>query len=104
MPIAAWLMSISGPLVMRVLAQLGIGIVTFLGVEAGVTAALSHAQSVYLGAPSVVERVDGGHGSDDGVDDAFFARTLCLTTSRCFGLPRTILQRPGCWWHGVGGR
>lgn len=54
MPIAAWLMSISGPLVLRVLAQLGIGIVTFIGVEAGVTAALSHAQSVYLGVPAVV--------------------------------------------------
>lgn len=54
MPIAAWLMSISAPLVFRVLAQLGIGFVTFIGVEAGVNAALTHAQNVYLGLPATV--------------------------------------------------
>lgn len=54
MPIAAWLASISGPLVMRVLAQLGIGVLTFIGVEAGINSALSYAQTTYLGLPAVV--------------------------------------------------
>lgn len=54
MPIAAWLMSIVGPLAFRVLAQLGVGVVTFVGVEAAITGALSAAQSAYSGQPAVV--------------------------------------------------
>ncbi|MFQ2741211.1 DUF2523 domain-containing protein [Aeromonas caviae] len=54
MPIAAWLLSISSPIVVRVLSQLGIGIVSFIGVEAAVNQLISMAQSHWMGLPSVV--------------------------------------------------
>jgi hypothetical protein len=35
MPLAAWLMTLAGPLVLRVLTVLGIGTITFTGVTTG---------------------------------------------------------------------
>ncbi len=54
MPIAAWLMSIASPIAVRVLTQLGIGIVSFVGVEAAVNQLISLAQSHWMGLPANV--------------------------------------------------
>lgn len=53
MPIAAWLLSISTPIVVRVLAQLGIGIVSYVGVEAAVNQLISLARTSWSGLPSL---------------------------------------------------
>lgn len=54
MPIAAWLLSIASPIAIRVLTQLGIGVVSFIGVEAAVNQLISMAQSQWMGLPAVV--------------------------------------------------
>ncbi|WP_429200424.1 DUF2523 domain-containing protein [Aeromonas veronii] len=54
MPIAAFLLSIASPIVIRVLLQLGIGIVSYIGVEAAVNGLISLAQSNWSGLPSIV--------------------------------------------------
>lgn len=54
MPIAAFLMSIASPIVIRVLTHLGIGIVSYIGVEAAVNGLISLAQNSWSGLPAVV--------------------------------------------------
>lgn len=54
MPIAAFLMSIASPIVIRVLIQLGIGIVSYVGVEAAVNQLISLAQNQWAGLPATV--------------------------------------------------
>lgn len=54
MPIAAFLLSIASPIVIRVLLQLGIGIVSYVGVEAAVNQLISLAQSQWAGLPAIV--------------------------------------------------
>lgn len=54
MPLAAWLLSIATPIVVRVLAQLGVGIVSYIGVEAAVSQLFSLARSSWAGLPSIV--------------------------------------------------
>lgn len=54
MPIAAFLMSIASPIVIRVLTQLGIGIVSYVGVEAAVNGLISLAHNSWSGLPAVV--------------------------------------------------
>ena len=49
MPLAAWLISLVGPVVARVLTQLSIGVVTYAGVDLAIKQLLSHAQSVWGG-------------------------------------------------------
>lgn len=46
---AAWLMGIAGPMVLRVLAQLGIGLLTYTGVDTGLNALITQAQTSYSG-------------------------------------------------------
>ncbi|MNH08219.1 hypothetical protein D3C79_676280 [compost metagenome] len=53
MPIAAWLLSIASPIAVRVLTQLGIGIVSYVGVEAAVNQLISLAQSQWMGLPAI---------------------------------------------------
>ncbi|MFQ1966855.1 DUF2523 domain-containing protein [Aeromonas veronii] len=54
MPIAAWLLSIASPIVIRVLTQLGIGVVSYVGAEAAVTQMMTLAQTQWSGLPSIV--------------------------------------------------
>ena len=49
MPIASWLMTLIGPLALRVLAVLGIGTVTFTGVTASLQALIDLATSNWAG-------------------------------------------------------
>lgn len=53
--IASWLMTIIGPLALKVLAALGIGTLTFTGVNAGLAALITQAQNNWSGlAPDVL--------------------------------------------------
>lgn len=49
MPIASWLMTLIGPLALRVLAVLGIGTVTFTGVTASLQGLIDLAMSNWSG-------------------------------------------------------
>ena len=49
MNLVTWLMSLAGPLARQALVSLGFGIVSYVGVSAAVTAALSSAQSAWGG-------------------------------------------------------
>lgn len=44
MPIGSWLVALAGPIAWKVLGSLGLGILTYVGVDAAVSAALSTAQ------------------------------------------------------------
>lgn len=54
MPLASWLLSIATPIAVRVLAQLGVGIVSYVGVEAAVSQLISLARTSWAGLPSNV--------------------------------------------------
>jgi len=48
-PIGTWLVSLAGPAIRKILASLGMGFVSFLGVQAALNAALSAAKSAWSG-------------------------------------------------------
>lgn len=54
MPLAAWLLSIATPIAVRVLAQLGVGIVSYIGVEAAVGQLINLARTTWSGLPAIV--------------------------------------------------
>lgn len=45
MALGSWLVSLAGPVAWRVIGSLGLGVVTYVGVDAAVSAALSTAQA-----------------------------------------------------------
>lgn len=49
--LAQWLMGLIGPLATRVLASLGMGVLTFTGLDAALTSALDAAKSAIGGLP-----------------------------------------------------
>lgn len=49
MPLAVWLLSMAGPLALRVMAALGIGLVTYTGASSGLDALIGMAQSSWGG-------------------------------------------------------
>jgi len=51
-PLGAFLESAVGPLAIRVLTSLGIGVISYAGLSVGVTAALTYLQTQYAGIPS----------------------------------------------------
>lgn len=57
MPFAAFLMGLIGPLARQLLVSLGIGLVTFVGMDAAVGGALSAAKSSLSGLPAAVTSV-----------------------------------------------
>lgn len=54
MPFAAFLMALVGPLARQLLVSLGIGLITFVGLDAALSSALSAAKSSLVGLPSAV--------------------------------------------------
>lgn len=57
MPLAAFLMGLVGPLARQILVSLGIGLVTFVGMDAAVGSALSAAKSSLSGLPGQVTQI-----------------------------------------------
>lgn len=54
MPLAAWLLSMVGPLALRVLSAVGIGLVTYTGASSGMDALINLAVSSWSGVPADV--------------------------------------------------
>ena len=52
MPLAAWIVSLVGPVVARVLAQLSIAVVTYKGLDVAIKSLLSYARSSWSGIPA----------------------------------------------------
>lgn len=67
MNIAAWLLSIAGPIVTRVLLQLGIGVVSYAAVITAVNSLISSARGNYNNIPSDILSIF----SIAGFNDAF---------------------------------
>ncbi|BEU70737.1 MULTISPECIES: DUF2523 family protein [Ralstonia solanacearum species complex] len=57
MPLAAFLMALIGPLARQLLVSIGIGLITFVGLDAAVGAALSAAKSSLSGMPAVAAAI-----------------------------------------------
>lgn len=47
--LGSWLVALAGPIARQVLVSLGIGIITFVGLDTGVSAALGAAKSSFTG-------------------------------------------------------
>ncbi|MGY4025869.1 DUF2523 domain-containing protein [Aeromonas rivuli] len=88
MPLAAWLLSIASPIVIRVLTQLGIGIVSFVGVEAAVNQFISLAQTHWLGLPANVLQfmAIGGFNTALGIIAGGISARLTLMVFKRFTL------------------
>jgi len=71
--IFSFLGTIAGPLVKRVLAALGIGMLTFTGFQLSVNAAKSYVQSNFAGLPSDVIQILGLMKFDIAVNIVFAA-------------------------------
>ena len=54
MQLAAWIVSLVGPVVARVLAQLSIAVVTYKGLDVAIKSLLSYARSSWSGIPADV--------------------------------------------------
>lgn len=65
MNIAAWLLSIAGPIVTRVLIQLGVGVVSYAAVVAAVNTLISKARGNYDNLPSDILQVFAIAGFND---------------------------------------
>lgn len=65
--IAAWLVSIAGPIVTRILLQLGIGIVSYAGVVAAFNLLISKSQGIYFTLPSDILKIFAMGGINDGL-------------------------------------
>jgi hypothetical protein len=57
MPFAAFLMALVAPLARQILVSLGIGLITFVGMDAAIGGALSAAKSSLSGLPAAVTSV-----------------------------------------------
>lgn len=57
MNLASFLMGLAGPLARQVLLSLGIGLVTFVGLDAAVSAALAAAKSNFGAMPAAVSAI-----------------------------------------------
>ena len=65
MNVAAWLLSIAGPIVTRVLIQLGVGVVSYAAVVAAVNTLISRARGNYDNLPSDILQVFAIAGFND---------------------------------------
>ncbi|WP_270806476.1 DUF2523 domain-containing protein [Aeromonas sp. QDB62] len=65
MNIAAWLLSIAGPIVTRVLIQLGVGVVSYAAVVVAVNTLISRARGNYDNLPSDILQVFAIAGFND---------------------------------------
>ena len=52
MPLAAWIVSLVGPVVARALAQLSIAVVTYKGLDVAIKSLLSYARTSWSGIPA----------------------------------------------------
>lgn len=86
MPIAAWLMSIAGPIITRVLIQLGVGIVSYAAVSTAVATLINQAKSSYLGMPADVLSILAMSGANDamGIIVAAISARLALQVTKRF--------------------
>lgn len=66
-PLGAFLASFAGPLAKRVLAALGIGVISFAAVSAALAAMISAAQTAYNGFPAYAAAFAGLSGLGDAL-------------------------------------
>lgn len=88
MNIAAWLLSIAGPIITRVLIQLGIGIVSYAAISTAVASLVNSAKSYYLGLPADVLSILSMSGASDafGIITAAIMARLSLQVTKRFQL------------------
>lgn len=86
MNIAAWLLSIAGPIITRVLIQLGIGIVSYAAVSSAVGMLINSAKNNYLGLPSDMLAILAISGANDalGIIAAAITARLALQVTKRF--------------------
>ncbi|WP_411679639.1 DUF2523 domain-containing protein [Aeromonas hydrophila] len=86
MNIAAWLLSIAGPIVTRILIQLGIGIVSYAGVITAVNTLISSARNNYNNVPSDILAIFaiGGFNDAFGILVAAIAARLSVQVWKRF--------------------
>ncbi|UYB72938.1 DUF2523 domain-containing protein [Aeromonas veronii] len=86
MNIAAWLLSIAGPIVTRVLIQLGVGVVSYAAVVAAVNTLISRARGNYDNLPSDILQVFAIAGFNDafGIVVAAIMARLSIQVSKRF--------------------
>lgn len=72
------LLFLAGPLVIKALVTLGIGIVTFVGVDALVSAALNEIVSRFSGLPAAVAQIAGLLGVDVAITIILSAYSIRL--------------------------
>ncbi|MFM5655606.1 DUF2523 domain-containing protein [Aeromonas veronii] len=86
MNIAAWLLSIAGPIVTRVLIQLGIGVVSYAAVITAVNSLISSARGNYNNIPTDIASVFAIAGFNDafGIIVAAIAARLSVQVWKRF--------------------
>lgn len=85
MPLAAWIVSLVGPVVARVLAQLSIAVVTYKGLDVAIKSLLSYARSSWSGMPADVAAyiaISGINTALSIVAGAIFARVALIPLKR----------------------
>lgn len=83
-PLGAFLESAVGPLAVRVLTSLGIGVISYAGLTVSVNAAISYAQTQYTGLPSAVANLAGlaGFGECLGIITAAITFRVAFLAQR----------------------
>lgn len=83
-PLGAFLENAVGPLAVRVMSALGLGVISFSALNFAVEAAIYYAQSQYSGLPSVIANLLGlaGIGECLGIIAAAITFRITLQTQR----------------------
>lgn len=83
-PLGAFLQAAVGPLAVRVLTSLGIGVISYAGLTVSVNSALSYAQTQYAGLPSAVANLAGlaGFGQCLGIITAAITFRVAFLAQR----------------------
>lgn len=85
MPLAAWLISLVGPFVARVLTQLTIGFVTYKGLDVAINSLLNQAKSSWSGMPSDIAAyiaISGANTAISIIAGAIVARIAMIPLKR----------------------
>lgn len=95
MNIAAWLMALVGPLVVRAVIALGFTAVTYTGVQAAANALISTAQSNWSGLPVTVMQLVSLSGIPEGLGMVFGAMMAVFAAKVAAGFGRYIFKGTG---------
>lgn len=85
MPLAAWLVSLVGPLVARALTQLTIGFVTYKGLDIAINGLLNQVRANWAGIPSDLAAylaISGGNTAISIIVGALVARLSMIPLKR----------------------